>query len=328
MVKVFCYICSMRQSPTLEIVYDANSDSWSCIAYYNKDDKHIRLDVPVKVKKVLSGDALESFFSNKVERDDYGILPVTDESTYTIQINTELKRRRIWGSSHELTQFCQIEPLSKLSDTARKVFDNLYCRQTFIDSCTGKEPFLFENSPLSTPATLQDFWRFQFSNIWNLTSDLAEYIVAHALGKERASNRNYWSLWDINYRNARIEVKSTAEYHCWTMPEDKPTPRIFGITPAHSGYKDTSTDYTRQSDIYVFCHNTGKTAEESKPNKLEKWNFYIVTTEEIDQQCRKGQKTISLKRVISLSKKCYMYNELRQAIDEIIPTIKKLKNNQ
>lgn len=196
-------------------------------------------------------------------------------------------------------------------------------RVRFNKKCSGKESFSYGGEKLEEPATITDFWRYQYSNIWNLTSDLSEYIVAHALGIQSPVNRGYWALWDIRYMNhVRIEVKATADFHCWTQSGDKPTPRVFGINQAHSRYKDTTSLKCRQSDIIVFCHNRGRSAEEIYPLDVKNWDFYILSTDDIDKHCN-NQKTISLNRVRTLTKgKSYNYKEIKNAIDEMIPHLK------
>ena len=52
-----------------------------------------------------------------------------------------------------------------------------------------------------------DFWKYQYSNIFDLQENIAEFIVGKALGLTEPCNRNGWSLYDIDYRNKRIEVK-------------------------------------------------------------------------------------------------------------------------
>ena len=77
----------------------------------------------------------------------------------------------------------------------------------------GNEKFLFKNENLDFD--FSDFWRFQYSNIYSLHGEIAEFIVARTLGVNEAQNSAYWTLWDITYRDVKIEVKATAYYHLW-----------------------------------------------------------------------------------------------------------------
>lgn len=108
------------------------------------------------------------------------------------------------------------------------------------------------------------------------------------------------TLYDIDYRDKHIEVKETSYDHSWQTDEEKKSKtRTFGITKARSKYKDTNSDLARQSDLYVFCLNTGMTKAESDPLELTHWEFYIIKTEEINKECGDA-KTISLSRLQKL----------------------------
>ena len=72
----------------------------------------------------------------------------------------------------------------------------------------GNEKFLLNNENLDFD--FSDFWRFQYSNIYSLHGEIAEFVVARALGVTEAQNSAYWTLWDITYRDVKIEVKATA----------------------------------------------------------------------------------------------------------------------
>ena len=127
----------------------------------------------------------------------------------------------------------------------------------------GKESFMLDGQPAGF--SVIDFWQFQFSNIWDMQDQIAEFIVARALGQTEPYNKNGWTLWDINYKGRRIEVKETAYYHSWRSDGKVSAQRTFGITKSYSRYKDPTSAFKRQSDIYVFCLNTGETKETSNP---------------------------------------------------------------
>ena len=93
---------------------------------------------------------------------------------------------------------------------------------------TGFEPFTFSSHPLGFSAI--DFWQFQFSNIWDLQDQIAEFIVARALEIKKPHNKNGWTLWDITYKGMRVEVKETAYYHSWRTDGKVSTQRSFSIT--------------------------------------------------------------------------------------------------
>lgn len=189
---------------------------------------------------------------------------------------------------------------------------------------------IFENTPFvngneSLGITMLDFWKYQYSNIYDMQEYIAEFIVGKALGINEPMNRDGWTLWDIDYHGKRIEVKQTSYYHSWQekIANGKISQqRTFSITPAFTRYKDSTTSYERQNDIYVFCLNTGTNEEESYPLDMANWEFYVVPTSVINENCTPAQKYISLGKVRKLAP-LTKYEELKNVIDSICETIKK-----
>ena len=42
-----------------------------------------------------------------------------------------------------------------------------------------------------------DFWRFQFSNIWDMYEEVAEFVVNKALGMEKPFNKNGFNSFKL-----------------------------------------------------------------------------------------------------------------------------------
>ena len=189
---------------------------------------------------------------------------------------------------------------------------------------------IFENTPFvngneSLGITMLDFWKYQYSNIYDMQEYIAEFIVGKALGIDEPMNRDGWTLWDIDYQGKRIEVKQTSYYHSWQekIANGKISQqRTFSITPAFTRYKDSTTSYERQNDIYVFCLNIGTNEEESYPLDMANWEFYVVPTSVVNENCTPSQKSISLGKVRKLAP-LTKYEELKNVIDSICETIKK-----
>jgi len=189
----------------------------------------------------------------------------------------------------------------------------------------GNELFEFNDKKLDY--SLSDFWRFQYSNIYNLHGEIAEFIVAQALGITKAQNSAYWTLWDISYRGIRVEVKATAYYHPWNNENNISKRRVFGITKANGSYDSKVSgnhEFCRQNDIYVFCLNNGTTKETSYPLNLDNWEFYIVPTKFINKNCP-NNKTISLGRIKNFGFRSLSYDQIKSEIDCIIDTNWSLK---
>lgn len=184
----------------------------------------------------------------------------------------------------------------------------------------GCEMFTSNGTPIGL--SVIDFWKFQYSNLWDMQEYIAEFLVAKALGLETPQNCNGWTLWDILYKGYKIEIKSTAYYHSWRTDGKVSSRRTFGITKAFSRYKDSTSEYKRQNDIYVFCLNLGNTKEESNPLHLENWQFYVIPTSLINEKC-KDNKTISLGQVQKIiGSTCGVsYAELKNKIDNIIENL-------
>lgn len=181
----------------------------------------------------------------------------------------------------------------------------------------GSEPFKYNDK--TTGITMLDFWRFQFSNVWDMQDQIAEFIVAQALGQSKPYNKNGWTLWDITYKGKRIEVKETAYYHSWRSDGKVSSHRTFNITKAYSRYKDSSSDYKRQNDIYVFCLNIGEKREDSDPLNLNNWRFWVIPTATINQTCG-DNKTISLGRIQKITglEKGIGFCEIKNTIDSLL----------
>lgn len=186
---------------------------------------------------------------------------------------------------------------------------------------TGKEKFLFDQKELDFDLT--DFWRFQYSNIYSLHGEMAEFVIARTLGITEAQNSEYWTLWDISYRQARIEVKATAYYHLWNEGGKISRQRTFSIAPANGSYDvavSGNNELRRQNHLYVFCLINGETKETANPMDLENWEFYVVPTAFLDQHCQ-NNKTISLGRIRSFGFQKIDYGHLKQEIDRVIDAL-------
>ena len=181
---------------------------------------------------------------------------------------------------------------------------------------TGNEKFIYNEQELDFG--ILDFWKYKYSNIWNIQEYVAEFLIEKALGLEESQNTESWTLYDINYRNKRIEIKETSYYHPWNENGKISNQRVFGITMANSNYEDQENEnkFERQNDIYVFCLNTGKTKEEANPMDINNWEFYIVPTSTINELCGKN-KTISLNKVKNIAEQVN-YFEIKNYIDYLI----------
>lgn len=184
---------------------------------------------------------------------------------------------------------------------------------------TESDQFTFQGRDLGF--SVLDFWKYAYSDLnSDPRDDVAEYLVARALGLTVAYNRQDWTLFDIAYprakREFRIEVKSTSYFQTWRTDGKVSSQRVFSIRKS----MNPTGVIERHSDIYVFCLLRGNTREEANPVKIDNWDFFIIPTYKINEQCG-DNKSVSLQVVKRLSQKAFTYDEMKCEIDRIIDTI-------
>lgn len=72
---------------------------------------------------------------------------------------------------------------------------------------------IFTLNGVSTDMCILDFWKWHYCDRFDLQEKFAEYIIAKTLGLKEAYNVGSWTLFDILYKNKRIEVKETSYFH-------------------------------------------------------------------------------------------------------------------
>ena len=75
--------------------------------------------------------------------------------------------------------------------------------------------------------TIGDFWSWAFSDVLTNVdrATLAEYIVATALGIDDEPRPGSWEAYDLDYGDAKVEVKSTSLVQAWKS-EKKSKPQF------------------------------------------------------------------------------------------------------
>lgn len=170
-----------------------------------------------------------------------------------------------------------------------------------------------------------DYWKYAYSQMEAENSTIAEFLVARTLGIEKAENVNYWTAYDMAYRNKRIEIKATRYIHPWS---DKISQvRTFSIEPSNNAYwgngdsgVSSGKKLSRQSEVYVFCLNVNKNLKDENILNLDYWRFYVVPTYKINEYCKDNpnQKKISLNVVKKLAEHECLYPEIREYVDRAI----------
>lgn len=180
---------------------------------------------------------------------------------------------------------------------------------------TGDE--LFHSDGRDIGVELKGFWSWAYSALLDNVARgvLAEFLVAFALGITKTP-REEWARYDLESKEGTtIEVKNSAYIQSW---EQKDHSLIeFDVKQTKGWIEETgwSDDPQRHSDVYVFCLLAEKDQEKIDPMNVGQWEFYVVSTSEIDHRLGK-QKTITLR---SLKRKFSVeptpYGELAQEIE-------------
>lgn len=180
----------------------------------------------------------------------------------------------------------------------------------------------FTDAGKSLGFTAMDYWRFQFSNIWDMYEEVAEFIVNKALGLDMPYNKNGSTLYDIAYKGKRVEVKATAYYHSWRKEGEYSEIRSFSIAETVGQHNEREPIPERHNDVYVFCLNTGKDQKDADPFEMSHWEFYVVPTSAINSKCG-HYKTISLGRLRSITPDGgkVSFAQLKSAIDSAIEIV-------
>jgi hypothetical protein len=186
---------------------------------------------------------------------------------------------------------------------------------------TGNEDLTFAGEKIGYK--LSDFWKWSTSDLLsNATRGrFAEFVVATAMGIDLASYaREEWSEYDLEtweWGKIRIEVKSAAYLQSWDQRNYSKI--IFSIRK--KGYTSISkdkNDFTRPSDVYIFCLLNHKDKKTVDPLIMDQWSFYVVSTNEINR-IFKDKSSVSLKSLEEIAEKI-TYSQLKEKV------IKEAKN--
>ena len=182
---------------------------------------------------------------------------------------------------------------------------------------TGDE--LFSNDGMILNYNISDFWRWYASNTLHsaLRGAIAEFIVAKALDLP-CGVRQSWDAYDLEYNGFKIEVKSSA--YLQDDNEDRFSRISFSIAKhSHWNEDEKWNNKVRHSDVYIFCLFAEKDRAKANPTCIEQWQFYVLPTLILDEQCEDKQ-SISLSALLSLSPIQCNYSNLKETMDAICKT--------
>lgn len=137
-------------------------------------------------------------------------------------------------------------------------------------------------------------------------------MVGTAIGSLNQS-RIEWDAFDLQFKNKKIEVKSAAYIQAWYSGRQSKISFNIGAKREYDyNLNKYSSAAKRNADIYVFCLLKEKNPELINPLNTNQWEFYVVSTEELDNQFPQ-QKTITLSSLKKISEPL-LYRQLKNAI--------------
>ena len=146
-----------------------------------------------------------------------------------------------------------------------------------------------------------------------------DFSVLKALRKGLPDNCNGWTVYDLNYRGKRIEVKATSYWQSWKKSHAISEQRTFSIRKTYVDYQNNKSEKERQNDIYIFCLDKGREEKSSNPLNLENWTFFVVPTSVINDSFG-DQKVLSLNKIKTIERygEELTYGQIKETVDCII----------
>ena len=110
-------------------------------------------------------------------------------------------------------------------------------------------------------------------------------------------------------------MKSSAYLQAWS--QEKYSSIQFDIAPKKSWDSVTnlySEKKLRSADVYVFCLFASMEPKEANPLDLKQWEFYVLSTNVLND-CVPKQKKIGLNSLIKLGAKKVCFDEIYDAVN-------------
>jgi hypothetical protein len=197
-----------------------------------------------------------------------------------------------------------------------------------------------------TGQTVGDFWAWAYSDVDTniMRAVYAEWWVGTALECVGGTWPS-WTPWDLDYKGAKIEVKSTSYLPNWGQrvdgprtlhPREREVPknrstksRIFDIKvtsatlpadpavlfwPYADYYEDT--EIKRRADVYVFAYYAERDPAQYSSLNVSGWRFYVLSTPELERHFTTQDK-VALSRVQAVAAEL-RYAGLRAAVDAVL----------
>jgi hypothetical protein len=161
---------------------------------------------------------------------------------------------------------------------------------------------------------LLSFWQWSGSDLLGIRPQLAEYIVARALGLGDGLCSG-WASHDLQTSaGVKIEVKSSAYLQGWAQKTY--TKPVFSIKSARNwnpAAGEMGKDAKRQADLYVFALLVHQDQATLDPLDVTQWVFFVLPTSILNDNMA-NQKTLSLAGLRRLQPKKCCYSELPSVV--------------
>jgi hypothetical protein len=149
---------------------------------------------------------------------------------------------------------------------------------------TPVEPLSGGESLSGSELTVQDFWRWAFSDLREniVRGLLAEYLVATAVGDTNPVRRA-WDSHDVTTADGtRIEVKSSGYLQSWRQ-RDLSRIVFSGLVGRGYSYESNALDSepSLRADLYVFALHNCRVPEKYDPLDLAAWEFHVVSVDKL-----------------------------------------------
>ncbi|MBR6223216.1 MAG: hypothetical protein IKQ71_07245 [Lachnospiraceae bacterium] len=170
------------------------------------------------------------------------------------------------------------------------------------EGLSGNEHFKYFD--VDTDLSVMELWQWYFSDLFDIKAVLVEYLVSKALGFESPYNIGYWTAHRLVYRGKVIDLRVTSYV------------RSLLLEDAMGSFVKSIDIRSKESDLYIFCMNTGKTYKDADPLNINNWRFYVIPTWYLKAECGKN-KSIHHTKVQRLVKEID-FKELRKSVDDVI----------
>ena len=176
-----------------------------------------------------------------------------------------------------------------------------------------------------------DIARFQQWATGNLAENrnrgiFAEWLVGQKLqALDGEEFREEWKPWDLQYRDARIEVKASGKSQAWDPP--RPSKPSFGIAvPKQIWCEETkkwqqNDQGTRPAHVYVFCLHKPVPATNDNVADPTTWEFWVLPAQVLDDELG-AQQSVRPTTLDGLAERIGSgrlgWGEIKEAVDRLI----------